>query len=122
MCFAYTPPPPPQGLLRRSPTQYQLLLPHVLVSLLSVDFELLSSVAKLICVTLINEHPRDPTRNNRSANLSCNEDISLMTLCCQQFSYRWVTLRVVAVQMQNDESYFNTVASGVRTMNALWVM
>ncbi len=51
----------PEGLSRRSPPQCQVLFPRVLDSLLQVDFELLSSMAKLICVTLINEHPRDPT-------------------------------------------------------------
>lgn len=36
-------------------------LPHVPNLPLRVDFELLSSGAKLICVTLMNEHPREPT-------------------------------------------------------------
>lgn len=38
-------------------------LPHVLNLLLGVDFELLSSVAKLFCVTLINENPPEQNLN-----------------------------------------------------------
>ena len=36
-------------------------LPRVLDALFGVDFEILSSMAKLIYVTLINEYPREPT-------------------------------------------------------------
>lgn len=43
-----------EGLSRHRPVQCQVLFPLVLASLLQVDFELLSSVAKLISVTLIN--------------------------------------------------------------------
>lgn len=43
-----------EGLSRHRPAQCQVLFPLVLASLLQVDFELLSSMAKLISVTLIN--------------------------------------------------------------------
>lgn len=61
-------------------TSMSARFPRVLASLLQVDFELLSSMAKLICVTLINEHPWAPTWNNCFVNLSCNEDIQLITM------------------------------------------
>ena len=60
-------------------TRCQEIFPLVLASLLQVDIELLSSMAKFIYVTLINEHPAENMAwNNYLVNLSCNKDILLM--------------------------------------------
>lgn len=73
------------------------------LALIWVHFELLSSVAKLICVTLINEHSRGPTWSRCLVNLSRNEDISLVIMSWRQIGCSWTIVTVTAVGLQFEK-------------------